>query len=80
MNKKHYKKFTPLSKVVSAIFVVLCIAWIMPIFEVVINSFKSNASINTNAFSLPTAESFDIYLDEVRYCKDFLYEDFNRCR
>ena len=58
MNKKHYKKFTPLSKVVSAIFVVLCIAWIMPIFEVVINSFKSNASINTNAFSLPTAESF----------------------
>ena len=43
MNKKHYKKFTPLSKVVSAIFVVLCIAWIMPIFEVVINSFKSNA-------------------------------------
>ena len=30
----------------------------MPIFEVVINSFKSNASINTNAFSLPTAESF----------------------
>ena len=58
MNKKHYKKVTPLSKVVSAIFVVLCIAWIMPIFEVVINSFKSNASINTNAFSLPTAESF----------------------
>ena len=58
MNKKHNKKFTPLSKVVSAIFVVLCIAWIMPIFEVVINSFKSNASINTNAFSLPTAESF----------------------
>ena len=58
MNKKHYKKFTPLSKAVSAIFVVLCIAWIMPIFEVVINSFKSNASINTNAFSLPTAESF----------------------
>ena len=30
----------------------------MPIFEVVMNSFKSNASINTNAFSLPTAESF----------------------
>ncbi|MBP3889155.1 MAG: DUF4397 domain-containing protein [Cellulosilyticum sp.] len=26
--------------------------------------------------ALPTAESFDIYLDEVRYCKDFLYEDF----
>ena len=57
-NKKHPKKFTPLSKVVSAIFVVLCLFWIMPIFEVVTNSFKSNASINTNAFSLPNAESF----------------------
>lgn len=58
MKKEHYKKYTPLSKVISAIFVVLCIAWIMPIFEVVINSFKTNASINTNAFSLPNAESF----------------------
>ena len=58
MNKKHVQKYTPLSNVVTAIFVVLCLVWIMPIFEVVINSFKSNASINTNAFSLPTAETF----------------------
>ena len=58
MKKKHVQKYTPLGNVVTGIFVVLSLVWIMPIFEVVINSFKSNASINTNAFSLPTAESF----------------------
>ena len=58
MKKKHVQKFTPLGNAVSVVFVLLSIVWIMPIFEVVINSFKSNASINTNAFSLPTAETF----------------------
>ena len=58
MKKKHVQKYTPLGNAVSAIFVVLCLVWIMPIFEVVMNSFKSNASINTNAFALPTAETF----------------------
>ena len=58
MKKKHTQKYTPLSNVVTGIFVLLCIVWVMPIFEVITNSFKSNASINTNAFSLPSAESF----------------------
>ena len=56
--KKNTKNYSTLSSVVTGIFVVLCLVWIMPIFEVVINSFKSNASINTNAFSLPNSESF----------------------
>ena len=58
MKKKHVQKYTPLSNAVTAIFVVLCLVWIMPIFEVIINSFKSNASINLNAFSLPNSETF----------------------
>ena len=58
MKKKKKEVYSPASKVVSGIFVLLCLAWIMPIFEVITNSFKSNASINTNAFSLPNAESF----------------------
>ena len=46
------------SRVLSIAFILLCLIWIFPIVQVVVNSFKSNASINTNAFSFPTAESF----------------------
>ena len=40
MKKKHVQKYTPLGNVVTGIFVVLSLVWIMPIFEVVINSFN----------------------------------------
>ena len=46
------------SKVVTCVFVVLCIFWMIPIFEVLINSFKSNTFVNTEAFALPNSESF----------------------
>ena len=39
-------------------FTVLCLVWVFPVFEVVINSFKSNNFINLDAFALPNAESF----------------------
>ena len=51
-------RYTTASKILTVLFALLCLVWIMPIVEVAINSFKSNAAINTNAFSLPTAESF----------------------
>lgn len=53
--EKHY---SPQSKVLTLIFALLSLAWIMPIVEVLINSFKSNAAINLNAFSLPNTDSF----------------------
>ena len=52
------KKYTPASTVLTAVFVVICLVWVMPIFEVVTNSFKSNAQINLDVFALPNADSF----------------------
>ena len=46
------------SKLLTALFAVLCILWVVPIFEVLINSFKANDYVNTEAFALPSAESF----------------------
>ena len=56
--KKINQQYTTGSKILSCFFVVLCLVWIMPIFEVVINSFKSNNFVNTNPFALPNSESF----------------------
>ena len=52
------RKYTPASMVLTAVFVVVCLVWVMPIFEVVTNSFKSNAHINLDVFALPNAESY----------------------
>ena len=52
------RKYTPASTVLTAVFVVICLVWVMPIFEVVTNSFKSNAQINLDVFALPNADSF----------------------
>ena len=58
MNKKKQSPYSVASKVLTVVFILLCLIWIFPIFQVVINSFKSNASINTNAFAMPSEESF----------------------
>lgn len=55
---KSKKQTSSLSKVLTVVFVLLSLVWIMPIVEVLFNSFKSNASINLNAFALPGADSF----------------------
>ena len=52
------KKYTLGSKIMTVFFTVLCLVWVFPVFEVVINSFKSNNFINLDAFALPNAESF----------------------
>jgi raffinose/stachyose/melibiose transport system permease protein len=58
MAKQKIEQYTPVSKVLTVFFAVLSIAWLFPIFEVVINSFKENAFVNLEPFALPTAESF----------------------
>ena len=55
--KKH-SNYTTLSKVMTVFFAVLCLAWIMPVIEVLINSFKSNNAVNLNPFALPNSETF----------------------
>ncbi len=46
------------SKILTAFFAVLSLIWIIPIFEVLNNSFKSNSYVNLDAFALPNADSF----------------------
>jgi len=58
MKKLKNDQYTSLSKVMTVFFALLSIIWVMPIFEVVINSFKSNNFVNLEPFALPTAESF----------------------
>ena len=44
--------------VLTIIFTVICIAYIMPILIVLMNSFKSNSAVNTETFAFPDANSF----------------------
>jgi len=56
--KSKKSQYSPLSKVLTVFFVFLCLAWVIPIFEVLINSFKENSAVNLNPFALPNSESF----------------------
>ena len=60
MNKqrKVKEKYTPGSKVLTVFFIALCLVWVIPVIEVLINSFKSNNYVNLEPFALPTEESF----------------------
>lgn len=55
--KKH-SNYTTLSKIMTVFFAVLCLAWIMPVIEVLVNSFKTNSAVNLNPFALPNSETF----------------------
>ena len=55
---KKGKSYSKLSTVLTVFFLLLSLVWLIPIFEVVINSFKENAFVNLEPFALPTAESF----------------------
>ena len=52
------RKYSKASVVLTIFFALLSVVWIMPIVEVVINSFKANAYVNLDAFALPNEESF----------------------
>ncbi len=46
------------SIILTVVFALLSLIWLIPIFEVLINSFKSNAFVNLEPFAFPNAESF----------------------
>lgn len=52
------KKRSVASIILTCVFVIISIAYVMPIIEVLINSFKANAYVNTDTFALPNSESF----------------------
>ncbi len=53
MKRRHLGK-----TILSWVFVVICIVYMLPIVVVGYNSFKENGSINTDTFALPNAETF----------------------
>lgn len=46
------------SLLLTVVFAVISIVYLIPIFEVLINSFKENSFVNTDTFALPNQESF----------------------
>jgi len=42
----------------TGLFTVVCILYLMPIFIVLMNSFKSNSAVNTSTFAFPNIDSF----------------------
>ena len=58
MKKRRNRKYSIGSTILTILFILVCLLWIMPVVEVVINSFKSNGSINLDVFALPDEDSF----------------------
>ena len=58
MKNKKQQHYSPGSRVLPDFFAVLCLVWLIPIFAVLINSFKANAYVNLDPFALPSSESF----------------------
>ena len=67
------RKYSVGSTILTCFFAVLCVIWIIPIFEVLINSFKSNAFVNLDAFALPNSESF---VGFANYIKGMTFGDY----
>jgi len=56
--KKTKETYSMGSTLLTVFFTLLSLVWVVPIFEVVNNSFKSNNYVNLDPFALPNAESF----------------------
>lgn len=46
------------SRLLTVFFAIFSVIYLIPIFEVLINSFKANSYVNTETFALPNSESF----------------------
>ena len=61
------------STLLTIVFSIISIIYLIPIFEVLINSFKENAYVNTETFALPNAESF---VGWANYIKGFTFGNY----
>ena len=52
------KKHDRSKMVLTIAFTVICIVYVLPIVIVLINSFKTNAAVNTDTFALPNDDTF----------------------
>ncbi len=55
---KKKKKVDVWGTIISILFALVCVMYVMPIVMVAINSFKENGSINTDTFALPNEDTF----------------------
>ena len=55
---KKTNQYTLGSKILTWVFAALCLVWVIPVFEVLINSFKGNTFVSLEPFAMPNAESF----------------------
>ena len=55
---KKKKKVDVWGTIITILFALVCVMYVMPIVMVAINSFKENGSINTDTFALPNGETF----------------------
>ena len=58
MNTSLAKKHDRSKMVMPVAFTVICIIYVLPILIVLMNSFKSNAAVNTETFALPNEDTF----------------------
>lgn len=60
------KKYSTGSTILTIVIALVCLLWIVPIFEVVVNSFKTNNAINLNAFAMPNSETFTGFANYIK--------------
>ena len=58
MQTRLAKKHDRSKMVLTIAFTVICIVYVLPIVIVLINSFKTNAAVNTDTFALPNEDTF----------------------
>ena len=51
-------RYSTASTILTVVFAAIALIWVIPIIAVLVNSFKTNAAVNQNAFALPNAETF----------------------
>lgn len=52
--------------VLSIVLAIICIIYIMPILVVLMNSFKTNASVNTDTFAFPNSDTFVGFMNYIK--------------
>ena len=52
--------------VLSIVLAIICIIYIMPILVVLMNSFKTNASVNTDTFAFPNSDTFVAFKNYIK--------------
>jgi len=67
------KKYSMGSTILTIFFTLLSLVWLVPVFKVLINSFKTNAAINLDTFAFPNAESF---AGLANYIKGFTFGNY----